>query len=177
MFNFPNSPNPGDTYSSPAGTTYTFDGAVWIGPAGVTSVAGRTGIVVLTTSDLADFAAAAAAAARAAIPWEAGVCIGSVPLANEVIVYHEMRSNLRVGTNLLNWDLNAGVAATASSVFSVRKNGVQFGTITVAPGGTVGTLSGTQTDFANGDILSIIAPSSQDLTLQNIGITMIATRL
>lgn len=62
----------------------------------------------------------------------------------------------------------AGASSTASAVFSIKKNGTQFGTATWAAAGTVPTFSVTQTTFAAGDIVTITAPSTPDSTLANI---------
>ena len=57
----------------------------------------------------------------------------------------------------------AGTAATASAVFSLQKNGVQFGTATFAASGTTPTFAAaTDTSFVAGDLLSIVAPASSD---------------
>jgi non-canonical (house-cleaning) NTP pyrophosphatase len=82
--------------------------------------------------------------------------------------------NLPAG--LTNSVAKASSAATASSVFSIRKNGTQVGTATFAASGTVATFSmASLTSFAIGDILSIIAPASVDATLANLSITLVGT--
>lgn len=70
-----------------------------------------------------------------------------------------------------------GTAATASTVLTVNKNGSAIGTITFGASGTAGTFAAaTSTEFAAGDVLSIVAPGSADSTAANIGITLVATR-
>ena len=64
---------------------------------------------------------------------------------------------------------NAGAAATAETVFSVQKNGSEFGTITYAISGTTGTFAAASaTSFAAGDILTIVGPASADVTLADV---------
>jgi hypothetical protein len=71
----------------------------------------------------------------------------------------------------------ADTAATASTVFSICKNNTQFATLTFAPGATVGVFAcATQTAFAAGDKLSIIAPNPRDATLGDISITLTGFR-
>lgn len=70
-----------------------------------------------------------------------------------------------------------GTAATASTVLTVTKNGSSIGTITFGASGTTGTFAAASaTEFAAGDILQIVAPSSADSSAANIGITLVATR-
>lgn len=71
----------------------------------------------------------------------------------------------------------ARVAATASTVLSVRKNAVQFGTITFAISGTVGTVAAASaTAFVAGDVIDVVAPGTPDDTLADIAIMLCATR-
>ncbi len=144
------------------------------GTGGVTSVAGKTGDVVLESADVTDFEPEV----KALISWEAGLYVKGRPDSGGVLVRHEMRQPIRFETDLNNWAVNAGVAANATSVFSVRKNNVEFATITInAAATTESSMTGTQTDFASGDLLTIIAPTPQDDTLADFGITMNGVRL
>jgi hypothetical protein len=71
----------------------------------------------------------------------------------------------------------AGEAATASSVFSLQKNGAEFATITFAASGTVGTfVCASDTSFASGDVFSIVTPSPRDATLGDISLTVTGFR-
>jgi hypothetical protein len=65
------------------------------------------------------------------------------------------------------------LAATAECVLYLKKNGVQFGTITVAAAGTTGTFAAAdETSFEEDDELEIYAPSSQDATFGNFAIVL-----
>lgn len=69
------------------------------------------------------------------------------------------------------------VAATASSVFSIQKNGVQFGTMTFAISATTATFAAaSQTDFAAGDTITVVAPNPRDNTLSGVYGTLAGTR-
>lgn len=71
----------------------------------------------------------------------------------------------------------AGTAATATTVVTLKKNNVQFGTITWSAAGTVGVWSiPGDTVFNPGDLMSLVAPSSPDTTLKNVSIGMIVRR-
>lgn len=68
----------------------------------------------------------------------------------------------------------SNISATASTVFTVNKNGTSIGSITFAAAATTGTFSGAGGTFAVSDLLTIVAPASPDSTLANIGITLVA---
>ncbi|MGE4486378.1 MAG: hypothetical protein AB7C95_00960 [Synergistaceae bacterium] len=65
-------------------------------------------------------------------------------------------------------------ATTASASFTLTKNGISFGTMDFAAAGQVATFTvATATSFAVGDVLGIVAPSSQDATLADISATLL----
>ncbi len=68
------------------------------------------------------------------------------------------------------------LAATASTVLTLAKNGTSFGTITIAASGTTGTFAAaSQTTFASGDILTVTAPASADATFGDCEFTLVGT--
>lgn len=64
----------------------------------------------------------------------------------------------------------ARVAATALTVFVVRRNGTQVATVTFATGATVGVWSAGVT-WADGDFAVVEGPASPDATLADITIS------
>lgn len=62
----------------------------------------------------------------------------------------------------------ATVAATASTVFTIRKDAVNLGTITFAAGATLGTISITSGTVAALQNVTITAPATPDATLANL---------
>lgn len=72
---------------------------------------------------------------------------------------------------------NASATATASATLDIQKNGVSCGTITFALGASVATFvstGGAAVSFAIGDILGIVAQASQDATLADVDVSLVA---
>jgi hypothetical protein len=78
--------------------------------------------------------------------------------------------------NVAGSQFRAITSATASTVFSIQKNGVQVATATFAASGTVATFS-TQAavSFAIGDRLSVVSPGTADATLADIDFTFLTS--
>lgn len=85
-------------------------------------------------------------------------------------------STVTVAADLAGSHAKAQVAATAETVFSLRKNGAEFGTLTFAISGDTGVFAGDETTFTAGDVLSIIGPATPDDTLAAIAIAIKAVR-
>jgi hypothetical protein len=80
-----------------------------------------------------------------------------------------------IATNCPNCTFSIGTSATATTTFSIKKNGSQFGTVAVTSGGSV-TWTVTATTLTSGDILSVVAPASPDATAAQIAMSIYATR-
>lgn len=71
----------------------------------------------------------------------------------------------------------AGTAATAATIFRLRRNGTQFGTMRFAAGAKVATFtSASGAAFAVGDVLTITAPTTADATLADVAGTLVGLR-
>ena|ERR1700676_572918 len=71
----------------------------------------------------------------------------------------------------------ASIAATASTTFTLKKNGGAFATVNFGIGATTGTWTqATDAVFAAGDILENDGPATSDTTLANIGFTLVGVR-
>ena len=90
--------------------------------------------------------------------------------AGDELVRYILAVPLTIPANFSTARVLAGDLPTATAVFSVRKNEVEFGTITIEPNGAY-TLSCPETSFGAGELLSIVAPDPADLTLARISIT------
>lgn len=101
-----------------------------------------------------------------------GTFYAGKPTANEVIgggvapyAFNITAANCRA---------RAGTAAAASTVFSIRKNGSQVGTVTFSASGSVGAFSITTAAVAVGDIMTIVAPGTADSAISDIAFSIIA---
>ena len=72
--------------------------------------------------------------------------------------------------------VSAGVAATASTVLTVKKNGTSVGTLTFAISGTVPTMSGSAWSVVAGDIVTVENQATADASLAKISITLAGER-
>lgn len=82
-----------------------------------------------------------------------------------------------LSAGLLDSRAHAEDAATSSSVYSIKRNGSEIGTITFGVGETTGTFSmSAGANFAAGDRLTITAPAVQDATLSDVAITIVGVR-
>jgi hypothetical protein len=102
------------------------------------------------------------------------------PDADEILVRFKVQEASILIADLLGWQSVADVAADATPVFSVRKNGSEVGTLTWAATGTTPTLAtaaNATVSFAAGDYFDIKAPSSPDATLSDIFIHHMLVRV
>ena len=94
------------------------------------------------------------------------------PDASEVVLRYVATHSITFPANLTGSQVKAATASTASKVFSVQKNGSEFATVTISASGTTASFAGSSTSFAAGDVLTVVAPASQDTTLADIAITL-----
>jgi Putative phage tail protein len=67
----------------------------------------------------------------------------------------------------------AATAATATTTFSIRRNGTQIGTMTFASAANTATFAmASATTFNPGDVLAIVAPATPDATLADLAWTI-----
>jgi hypothetical protein len=102
------------------------------------------------------------------------------PIAN-IVTFVPVTTAMTIAANLAGSVGFANVAATAAAQFKLyRLRGgasTQLGTITAPAGSQTGfTFAGAGGALAIGDILQFVAPSTQDTTMSDIGITIQATR-
>lgn len=124
------------------------------------------------------FQIVAEAATGSSIPYDIGGTLGGIPTGASIVLRYPLPRAVRFPAGLANSQGVAGTASGATATFSIRKNGTQFATMQFAAGVSTATFTAaTATDFAAGDVLTIIAPSPADSTLADIGFSLAATRL
>jgi len=97
--------------------------------------------------------------------------LGKPDAAATVFMLQSARS-FTIPTNFTASQAKASTAATASSVFTIYKNGSSIGTFTFAASGSTAVFSGAGASVVAGDLITIVAPGTQDATLANIAFTL-----
>ncbi|MDX9689776.1 MAG: hypothetical protein RBT70_04820 [Alphaproteobacteria bacterium] len=118
------------------------------------------------------------AAESGAAPYDIGGSFAGKPSAGAVIMRFPLPRAVRFLSGMALSKGVAAIAATAAVSFSIRKNGIEFATMNIAASGTSATFTcTTTTDFAAGDILTLVAPASPDDTLADIGFAFAGLRI
>lgn len=95
---------------------------------------------------------------------QAGFHVGK-PDAGKKVFSLPLTRNLTLPANCAGSKARVSVTATATAVFSIKKNGFEIGTITWGAGVAIGAFDSLETEFSINDILEITAPDPQDATL------------
>ena len=105
-----------------------------------------------------------------ALAYDIGGTYEAKPGASLTLMKFKMVRTVTYQAGMPSSQMVAGVAATAQTIFSIKKNGVEFATATFSAAGTTATVtSATETIFSAGDTISIVAPASPDATLASLG--------
>lgn len=95
------------------------------------------------------------------------------PFGGEVVMRSLIVDNFTIPAGAAGSRVRSGNTAQATAVFTLDKNGASFGSVTFAAGASTGVVAvASATPFSAGDVLSIIAPATQDVTLADIAITL-----
>lgn len=107
-----------------------------------------------------------------------GIFIPGVPDVGAEIFRHVFPRAVSFAANFSGSRGSVGTNPTSSAVFDIQKGGGSVGTITVSTGGvfTYASSGGTPVSFSAGDIITLIAPSPQDATMADIGITLFGSK-
>jgi hypothetical protein len=109
-------------------------------------------------------------------PYDVAVFFDGVPGADADILRFVAGRAFFFPLTLPNSAAHARVAATAAYSLDIRRNGVSIGSIDWAVGANAATFTfASNQQFTAGDRLSIVAPSTPDATLEDIGITLAGT--
>lgn len=104
--------------------------------------------------------------------------LGAQTLANQLLIRIRPSRAVTFPAGLVRSTFTATANATGTTIFSVQKDDIQVGTITVAAGGTSAIFASAGFSI-NGttSILSVVGPASADATLANIGIVLTGTTI
>lgn len=97
---------------------------------------------------------------------QAGGTLVNIPMIREVTFPSAMGGALG----------KSEIAANATSIFHLYKNGTAFASATIAPSDNSAVFAGTETAFVFGDVFKLDAPSPQDASLADIGFTLRALK-
>lgn len=134
--------------------------------------AGHVGLFYLDFEDVTCFSDVSAAAGFLDI----GLTIPGQPADAGTVLYFPVVRAFSLPLNLTGSRGACRVNPTATATFAVTKNGSSIGSIAISTGG-VFTFTLTATSFAPGDLLRITAPTPQDGTLVDVGLTLVGTLL
>ncbi len=96
------------------------------------------------------------------------------PTASQVIYGYVFPGFARLPQNLTLSQIVVSVAATASTVLTINKNGSPIGSATIGAAGTKATFTfANPVTFVAGDTLTIVGPASPDSTAANFMITLV----
>lgn len=110
-------------------------------------------------------------------PYDIAIFVPDKPGDGETIYARRLTRAVTFPAGLTDSKGGSEIAATSSFTVSIRKNGTQFGTGTIGASGTTMSFSAaSETVFAAGDKLTVIAPSPQDATLSGLDMTLAGTR-
>lgn len=134
-------------------------------------VLSTSGTIILGSTNLTFMKVLTTAAPT--IPYDVGTFFSGKPTASEKVIALKTATAFTLAASLEGSLVAATTAATASTVFTLKKNGTQVNTITFAAAGTTATFGafGAVT-FAIGDVLTVEAPATPDATLADIMITL-----
>jgi hypothetical protein len=99
------------------------------------------------------------------------VWLAGKPDAGMVIFKAKTTIPFKFLTGLYGWQVDIGVNPAATAVYSFRKNGVEFGTLSIATNGTPTWTCTSSVAFVPGDLFTIVAPATQDSTLSDVAVT------
>jgi hypothetical protein len=114
---------------------------------------------------------------KGSIPWEVAAFMGGAQggASWQVLRYQPSTAAIIVQASCYS---SSGIAAAASTTFTIADNGVTIGTVVFGASGSTGTvtITGSPYTLAIGHVLTVTGPASADATLANISFTLGGTR-
>jgi hypothetical protein len=111
------------------------------------------------------------------VPADLSIFKPGKPTADEVLVHIEVARGFTWPVSLASSKFKALVAATATYVVTIKRNGSSIGTLSWAAAGTVPTVTfAAAVDFAAGDTLELVGQTTPDATIANLSFTFYGSR-
>lgn len=99
-----------------------------------------------------------------------------VPADNAVMLVHCPSAAITLPINLAGSKIVSTVAATASTVLTIKKGASTVGTATFAISGTTATIAvASAVSLTTSDVLTIVNQADNDATLANLSFSLVAT--
>lgn len=99
--------------------------------------------------------------------------VSGKPAAGAVVLRRRFARSQSLLANLAGAVAGLGTPPAAAFKLSVRRNGVEFATLTWAANGAAPTLAGSGVTFAIGDVLTVVAPATQDANAADLDVTLL----
>jgi hypothetical protein len=99
---------------------------------------------------------------------EIGFFIGGKPSAAANVFRYNVIAIFKWPASLPGCIFTAATASTGTATFTILRNGASIGTVTFTSSATGVATFASDVSFANGDVILITAPGSQDATLADI---------
>jgi len=111
--------------------------------------------------------------------FDIGASYSGKPPASEVLLRIPMTRAINFPDDLAGSQGVVGTVPTAQTDFDIQIDGVSFATMSFAGSASTATFSTSSVDqdFAAGEILTVVAPGSQDASLAGIGFLLKGTKL
>ena len=142
----------------------------------LTEVGTSVAALVSGTVPLAQIPDLSATYAPLAQPYDVPMFYPGVPGASALVARLKAVRSVTFPSGLTASQADARVAATGSTTFTLKKNGVSVGTILWSAAGTSGAFTSSGFSLAAGDVLTVEGPATADATLADISITLTGTR-
>lgn len=148
-------------------------GVLTINPSGLT-IDNRSGSLTVSQGDAAMIASDGSNYKTAnARPLSLGIFMPGTGTNGQVLLYLIMDRACVFPATAPNSYATAAGAATGSTTYTLKKNGVSFATIVFSASGTTGAFTqASDAVFAPGDLFEVDGPATADASLANMGITL-----